>query len=145
MLCYHKNHFILVYYLNHPGLYIYIESYVQNIYNIQYIFILFLYLYRFENFKSTTNPWIGKIEGRIIIGTSGQSIEDIIKVTGETDISPLEWLEKSLLWRHMCPTAPDTLLACPYYEKDLFIIKKCPDIYFIGNTDKFETKLWKGL
>ncbi|XP_061933274.1 DNA polymerase delta subunit 2 [Apis cerana] len=99
---------------------------------------------RFKNFKSTTNPWIGKIEGRIIIGTSGQSIEDIIKVTGETDISPLEWLEKSLLWRHMCPTAPDTLLACPYYEKDLFIIKKCPDIYFIGNTDKFETKLWKG-
>ncbi|XP_017758195.1 PREDICTED: DNA polymerase delta small subunit-like [Eufriesea mexicana] len=99
---------------------------------------------RFENFKSTTNPWISQIEERVIIGTSGQSIKDIIKVTGETGISPLDWLEKTLLWRHLCPTAPDTLLACPYYEKDLFIIEKCPDIYFVGNTDKFETKLWKG-
>ncbi|KAF3419928.1 hypothetical protein E2986_00566 [Frieseomelitta varia] len=99
---------------------------------------------RLESFKSTTNPWVGKIEGRVIIGSSGQSIQDIVKVTGETDISPLEWLEKSLLWRHICPTAPDTLLVCPYYEKDLFIMETCPDIYFVGNTDKFETKLWKG-
>lgn len=99
---------------------------------------------RLESFKSTTNPWIGKIEERIIIGTSGQSINDIMKATGETDISPIEWLERTLLWRHMCPTAPDTLLACPYSEKDLFIMKECPDIYFVGNTDKFETKLWKG-
>lgn len=45
----------------------------------------------------------------------------------------------------MCPTAPDTLLACPYYEKDLFIMKECPDIYFVGNTEKFETKLWEGM
>lgn len=100
---------------------------------------------RLESFKSTTNPWIGKVEERVIIGTSGQSINDIIKATGETDISPIEWLERTLLWRHVCPTAPDTLLACPYYEKDLFIMKECPDIYFVANTDKFETKLWKGL
>nr|XP_012138164.1 PREDICTED: DNA polymerase delta small subunit-like [Megachile rotundata] len=100
---------------------------------------------KLESFKSTTNPWIGKVEERIIIGTSGQSIKDIIKATGEIGISPIEWLERTLLWRHMCPTAPDTLLACPYYEKDLFIMKECPDIYFVGNTDKFETKLWKGL
>ncbi|XP_003396970.2 DNA polymerase delta subunit 2 [Bombus terrestris] len=99
---------------------------------------------RLESFKSTTNPWISKIEGRIITGTSGQSIQDIIKVAGETGISALEWLEKTLLWRHICPTAPDTLLACPYYKKDLFIMETCPDIYFVGNTDKFETKLWKG-
>ncbi|XP_076663881.1 DNA polymerase delta subunit 2 [Andrena cerasifolii] len=99
---------------------------------------------KLDSFKSTTNPWIGKVEERVIIGTSGQSINDIIKATGETDISPIEWLERTLLWRHVCPTAPDTLLACPYYEKDLFIMKERPDIYFVGNTDKFETKLWKG-
>ncbi|XP_031826588.2 DNA polymerase delta subunit 2 [Nomia melanderi] len=99
---------------------------------------------RLESFKSTTNPWIGEIGERIIIGTSGQSINDIIKATGEINVSPIVWLEKTLLWRHMCPTAPDTLLACPYYEKDLFIMTECPDIYFVGNTEKFETKLWKG-
>ncbi|XP_076248291.1 DNA polymerase delta subunit 2 [Calliopsis andreniformis] len=99
---------------------------------------------KFESFKSTSNPWIGKVEERVIVGTTGQSIDDIIKATGETGVSPIEWLEKTLLWRHICPTAPDTLLACPYYEKDLFIMKECPDIYFVSNTKKFETKLWKG-
>ncbi|XP_017887566.1 DNA polymerase delta small subunit-like [Ceratina calcarata] len=99
---------------------------------------------RLESFKCVTNPWIGKIEDRVIVGTSGQSVQDIIKATGDTVTSPLEWLEKTLLWRHLCPTAPDTLLACPYYEQDLFIMKECPDIYFVGNAEKFETKLWKG-
>ena len=99
---------------------------------------------RLESFTSTTNPWIGKIEERIVMGTSGQSVKDIIKATGETGISPIEWLERTLLWRHMCPTAPDTLLACPYYKEDLFIMKECPDVYFVGNTDKFETKFLKG-
>ncbi|CAK9833422.1 DNA polymerase delta subunit 2 [Anthophora retusa] len=99
---------------------------------------------RLESFKSTTNPWIGRLEERVIIGTGGQTIEDIIKATGETATSPIGWLERTLEWRHICPTAPDTLLACPYYEKDLFIMKECPDVYFVGNTEKFETKIWKG-
>ncbi|XP_076658903.1 DNA polymerase delta subunit 2 [Halictus rubicundus] len=100
--------------------------------------------FRLESFKSTTNPWIGRVEGRQVVGNSGQSIEDIIKASGETDISTIEWLERTLLWRHMCPTAPDTLSACPYYKEDLFIMKECPDIYFVGNSEKYETKLWKG-
>ncbi|XP_076279134.1 DNA polymerase delta subunit 2 [Lasioglossum baleicum] len=100
--------------------------------------------FRLESFKSTTNPWIGRVEERVIIGNSGQSIKDIIKATGETDITTIEWLERTLLWRHMCPTAPDTLLACPYYKEDLFIMRDCPDIYFVGNSEKYETKLWKG-
>lgn len=78
------------------------------------------------------------------MGSSGQPIEDIAKVTGATDISSLEWLERTLLWKHMCPTAPDTLPIHPYSERDPFIIKHCPDIYFVGNAAKFETKLWKG-
>jgi len=77
------------------------------------------------------------------MGSSGQPIEDIMRVTGATDISPLEWLERTLLWRHMCPTAPDTLPVLPYFVKDPFIMNYCPDIYFVGNTDKAETKLWK--
>jgi len=78
------------------------------------------------------------------MGSSGQPIEDIVKATDTIDVSPLEWLERTLLWKHMCPTAPDTLPIQPYSAKDPFIINHCPDIYFVGNTDKFETKLWKG-
>ncbi|KAL6429718.1 hypothetical protein ACFW04_007553 [Cataglyphis niger] len=99
---------------------------------------------RFESFKGVTNPWIGKVAERIIMGSSGQPIEDIVKATGMTDISPLNWLERTLVWRHMCPTAPDTLPVYPYSVKDPFIINYCPDIYFVGNTDEFETKLWIG-
>lgn len=103
-----------------------------------------MYIIRFESFKSAGNPWFGKVGDYIVLGTSGQPIEDIMKVSGVTDISPLTWLENTLIWRHMCPTAPDTLPSYPYYEKDLFIIKECPNIYFTGNMTKFETKLWKG-
>lgn len=99
---------------------------------------------RFESFKGATNPWIAKVAERVIMGSSGQPIEDIVKATGAIDISPLDWLERTLLWRHMCPTAPDTLPVHPYSVKDPFIINHCPDIYFVGNTNKFETKLWKG-
>lgn len=99
---------------------------------------------RLASFQGGSNPWVGKIEERVIIGSSGQPIEDIIKASGSKDITPLEWLEKSISWRHMCPTAPDTLPAYPFFEKDLFIMKTCPDIYFTGNAPKYETKLWKG-
>ncbi|KAK2583982.1 hypothetical protein KPH14_006443 [Odynerus spinipes] len=99
---------------------------------------------RFSSFQGGSNPWIGQVEECTIIGTSGQPIQDIMKASGSKDISTVEWLEKSISWRHMCPTAPDTLPAYPFYEKDPFIIKNCPDIYFSGNANKYETKLLRG-
>ncbi|XP_063971976.1 DNA polymerase delta subunit 2-like [Diachasmimorpha longicaudata] len=101
--------------------------------------------HKYETFKGAHNPWLGSIGGRIIAGSSGQPIEDIMRVCGERNTkSPLEWLETTLEWRHYCPTAPDTLPSYPYHDKDLFIMQECPDIYFVGNTDKFESKIFKG-
>lgn len=100
--------------------------------------------YKYDNYKGVTNPWIGNIGNRIISGTSGQPIDDIIKVTGNNNISTIEWMEKTLEWCQFCPTAPDTLPSYPYNGNDLFIMQECPDIYFVGNADKFDTKLWKG-
>lgn len=94
--------------------------------------------------NGATNPWIGKIGNCLISGTSGQPIDDLIKVSGANYLSPIEWLERTLNWRHFCPTAPDTLPCYPDYEKDKFIMEECPNIYFAGNMNKFETKLWKG-
>jgi DNA polymerase delta subunit 2 len=108
--------------------------------------ILCTYLhFRLKSITGVTNPWIGKISDLVIIGTSGQPIQNIQKVCGHDTLEPIEWLERSLEWRHLCPTAPDTIPCMPFYKNDPFILKECPHIYFVGNMDKFQTKLYKGL
>lgn len=101
--------------------------------------------FRFKSVNSVSNPWVGKISEKIVVGTSGQPIQDMHKVCGTGTMKSIQYLEKTLEWRHMCPTAPDTISCMPYYAKDPFILKECPDIYFSGNMDKFETKTYKGL
>ncbi|XP_076657741.1 DNA polymerase delta subunit 2 isoform X2 [Halictus rubicundus] len=100
---------------------------------------------RFKSFYGATNPWIGSINSRIIAGSSGQPILDIMKVAGLVNVSPLTWLEYTLNWRHYAPTAPDTVPAYPYPNIDPFVMTECPDIYFAGNMDKFDTKLLTGV
>ncbi|KAJ8679728.1 hypothetical protein QAD02_015515 [Eretmocerus hayati] len=99
---------------------------------------------RLTSVKGVTNPWVGKISDRIITGTSGQPIQDIQKVCGHDTLEPLDWLERTLEWRHPCPTAPDTISCLPFYKSDPFILKECPNIYFVGNMEKFATKMFKG-
>lgn len=91
-----------------------------------------------------TNPWIGNIGGRIIAGSCGGPIVDIMKIAGLSQLSPLEWLERTLIWRHYAPTGPDTLPIHPFFKNDPFVMKECPDIYFAGNMDKYDTKLITG-
>lgn len=72
-----------------------------------------------------------------------------------------EIMKCTILWRHLAPTAPDTLryiltlnrrsrpfvLRCYSFHgntdgvTDPFIIDEMPHIYFAGNQEKFETKL----
>ncbi|XP_033333452.2 DNA polymerase delta subunit 2 isoform X1 [Megalopta genalis] len=96
---------------------------------------------RFKSFYGATNPWIGSVNSRIVAGSSGQPILDIMKVAGLVNASPLTWLEQTLDWRHYAPTAPDTVPAYPFCSTDPFIMTECPDIYFAGNMDKYDTKL----
>ncbi|XP_043795850.1 DNA polymerase delta subunit 2-like [Apis laboriosa] len=97
---------------------------------------------RFKSFYGVTNPWVGSINSRIIAGSSGQPIMDIMKIAGLVDISPLIWLERTLLWCHYAPTAPDTTPTYSSSKIDPFIITECPDIYFVGNMDKYDTKIY---
>ncbi|KAK2584180.1 hypothetical protein KPH14_006608 [Odynerus spinipes] len=96
---------------------------------------------RYKSFHNATNPWVGSIGSRIIAGSSGQPIQDIMKVASLVENTPLMWLENTLYWRHYAPTAPDTLSLYPYFKCDPFIIKECPDIYFAGNMEKYDTKM----
>ncbi|XP_066589411.1 DNA polymerase delta subunit 2-like [Prorops nasuta] len=97
---------------------------------------------KYQTYHGATNPWIGKIGSRIIAGSSGQPIDDIMKVAGLLDFSSLEWLEQTLIWQHFAPTAPDTLPAYAYFKTDPFIMTECPDIYFAGNMKSYDTKLY---
>lgn len=52
--------------------------------------------------------------------------------------------EKCMYWRHMAPSAPDTLWSYPFQDKDPFILEKSPHVYFIGNQPQFEDSLLLG-
>lgn len=91
-----------------------------------------------------TNPWIGNIGGRVVAGSCGGPIIDIMKIAGLSEQSPLEWLERTLIWKHYAPTGPDTLPIYPFFKNDPFVINECPDIYFAGNMDEYDTKLITG-
>jgi DNA polymerase delta subunit 2 len=53
-------------------------------------------------------------------------------------------MERTLQWRHLAPTAPDTLSAFPFKTGDPFVLEQCPHIYFVGNQDNYESRLAKG-
>ena len=50
-------------------------------------------------------------------------------------------LEKLLRWRHLAPTAPDTLAAYPYFNNDPFILRSTPHVLFAGGQPQFGTAL----
>ncbi|EEB09655.2 DNA polymerase delta small subunit Cdc1 [Schizosaccharomyces japonicus yFS275] len=91
-----------------------------------------------SSLQTTTNPTWLEIEGRSILATSGQNIEDLHKYY--PDNSPLALMEASLNWNHIAPTTPDTLWCYPFPDKDVFIIDKMPHVYMCGNQPSFGTK-----
>ncbi|CAJ0886942.1 7982_t:CDS:2 [Entrophospora sp. SA101] len=74
--------------------------------------------------------------------TSGQTIDDIFRYVECDD--RLLFAEKTLYWRHIAPTAPDTLFCYPFQDEDPLIINQTPHVYFIGNQKEFKTCLLKG-
>lgn len=91
-----------------------------------------------------TNPWIGDIGGRVVAGSCGGPIVDIIKVTKSDEVGPLDWMERTLTWRHYAPTGPNTLPVHPFFKNDPFVMTECPDIYFAANMSTYESKLVEG-
>jgi DNA polymerase delta subunit 2 len=77
------------------------------------------------------------------LGTSGQNISDICRYAN--DVDPLLAASQTILCRHVAPTAPDTLPCYPFSSSDPFIIDQhSPNVYFIGNQDRFDSKLLTG-
>ena len=82
----------------------------------------------------------------------GQSIADILQRVPLADAGgdprppgqPLEIdaLVNTLLWRHLAPTAPDTLTCYPFYEVDPFVIDEShvPHLAFSGAARAFGSR-----
>lgn len=96
----------------------------------------------YNTFRSCTNPHSFDLGNIRFLGTSGQNIDDLEKYSEAKD--KLEFMERTLKWRHLAPTAPNTLGCYPFTDRDPFFIESCPHVYFVGNQDKYETKLMKG-
>lgn len=89
--------------------------------------------------RGVTNPYDCTINGQHCVGTSGQNVDDIYRFSEKED--RLEILEQVHNWRHLAPTAPDTLGCFPFYESDPFVVlDSTPNVLFAGNQPKFGTK-----
>ncbi len=80
---------------------------------------------------------------RTILATSGQPLNDMSKYVPTAPTTRLNLAEATLKWRHIAPTAPDTLWCHPFFALDPFIISQTPDIYAIGCQPRFATRLVK--
>lgn len=95
----------------------------------------------YGTFSCETNPaWLG-IGGRTLLVNSGQPLSDMYKYLPSPPMTRLSIATSTLHWRHMAPTAPDTLWCYPYFTTDPFILQATPDLYVIGNQPRFQTKL----
>ncbi|XP_010263452.1 PREDICTED: DNA polymerase delta small subunit isoform X2 [Nelumbo nucifera] len=93
----------------------------------------------YNTFVSCTNPHSFELDNVRFLGTSGQNIDDLGKYSDAED--SLDFMERTLRWRHLAPTAPNTLGCYPFTDKDPFLIESCPHVYFVGNQNKYKTRL----
>lgn len=96
----------------------------------------------YSSFRRVTNPHAFELGGCLLLGTAGQNIDDMAKYTRGR--SRLDLLACCLQWRHLCPTAPDTLTCFPFGADDPFVLQQCPHIMFAANQPEFDTRLLEG-
>lgn len=96
----------------------------------------------YSTFTRCTNPHEFDLDGVRFLGTSGQNVDDVVRYSNLD--SRVEILEKLLTWRHLIPTAPDTLAAYPYIDADPFILEEAPHVLFAGCQPEFGTAMVTG-
>ncbi|EJD53361.1 hypothetical protein AURDEDRAFT_54409 [Auricularia subglabra TFB-10046 SS5] len=94
-----------------------------------------------ENLRCETNPCSFDIDECSILAIAGQNIDDICRYSANED--RLAIARDTLRWRHIAPTAPDTLWCYPFVADDPFVLKESPHVYAIGNQAAFQTDIVK--
>jgi DNA polymerase delta subunit 2 len=94
----------------------------------------------YPTFRLTTNPAQVECGGGVrVAGHAGQPTSDMARFSTAGDASEL--LERTLRWRHLAPSAPDTLACYPFQERDPFVIDEAPHVLFAGNQPAFSSRL----
>ncbi|CAE7184639.1 unnamed protein product [Rhizoctonia solani] len=86
-----------------------------------------------------SNPTWVHSNGKGILVHSGQPLNDIYMHSVEDD--RMSMVRHTLKWRHIAPTAPDTLWSYPFDRQDPFVLDKTPDVYVVGNQPAFGTEM----
>jgi DNA polymerase delta subunit 2 len=98
---------------------------------------------KLTNIHFTPNPYQGHFHNDIyILGHSGQPLNNMTKYM--VIDNKLDLMERTLEWRHIAPTAPDSLGCIPFKGNDPFILEKCPHIYFAGNQETYASRIITG-
>ncbi|XP_063382533.1 DNA polymerase delta subunit 2 [Cydia fagiglandana] len=105
-------------------------------------YCLFPKAMEYKSFNRVSNPYECDVAGFLCLGSSGEPVKDMMRYS-KLD-GPLEVMRKTLQWRHMAPTCPDTVPCTPCVDTDPFTIYNCPAIYFTGNCNEFATDLYEG-
>ncbi|XP_026731631.1 DNA polymerase delta small subunit [Trichoplusia ni] len=105
-------------------------------------YCLFPKAIEYKSFNRVSNPYECDIGGFLCLGTSGEPIKDIMRYS-KIDNS-LDVMKKTLKWRNIAPTCPDTIPCTPCIDTDPFIMYNCPAIYFSGNCTEFATEIYEG-
>ena len=66
---------------------------------------------------------------------------DMYKYVPSPPTSRLDLACATLQWRHVAPTAPDTLWCYPYLTTDPFILHQTPDVLVFGCQPEFASRL----
>ena len=92
-----------------------------------------------------SNPYSFTLGGANLLAHSGQAVHDVLLYSA--GLEPLDVMRESLLqWRHMAPTAPDTLACYPFYDRDPFVVEATPHLYFCSNPrGDFATSVEQGV
>ncbi|KAL1742800.1 DNA polymerase alpha/epsilon subunit B-domain-containing protein [Schizophyllum fasciatum] len=100
---------------------------------------------KLSTFVCETNPtFIDLAAGprkRQLLVHSGQPLDDMFKYLPSPPARRIGIAEATLRWRHMAPTAPDTLWCHPFFHAEPFVLQNTPDLYIIGGQKKFATRL----
>jgi DNA polymerase delta subunit 2 len=90
-------------------------------------------------FRRVTNPYACKVGDVSLLATAGQPVQDLRRCTKGMDSVAL--MMQTLVWRHVAPTAPDSLACHPLETHDPFVLSEVPHLYISGDQPAFQTSL----
>ena len=90
-------------------------------------------------FRRVTNPYACKVGDVSLLATAGQPVHDLRRCTKGMDSVAL--MMQTLVWRHVAPTAPDSLACHPLETHDPFVLNELPHLYISGDQPAFQTSL----